>query len=237
MSLKEINVKKYHSIYKVVRVVSGGREIPTGKYRVRRRIKSGSRWTTKVSTCNSLIEAKRIAKEDLGPCHENGFTEGILFSDAFDRFLWAKEFEEKLAPGTISGYRSRARHFEFFSVYKMAEMDSKLVDSWANLMLDPEYIRAQPQLRKDYSHELSLLSAFFNHFRDFHADNFKNPIRKRHRLRLNPKRKGKDEIRFLQPDEEERFLEALKDKPLFLDMARIQLLTGMRIGEVAALVP
>lgn len=227
-------VPRFPQVYRVFVVDESGKESPTSTFRVRKRVKVDSKWTTKVQTFTSFEKAKLYSKQKV-QVSVSGSPCTLTFKEAFDKFLFHKEFEQCLSPGTIQGYKIRARHFEFFHTFNMKTMTPRLIDTWVDLMLDPIYKARQQKSRTDYDHELTLLNVFFRFYRDFIDDSFQLPIVKRHRLRLCPPKRRSQEIRFLSESEEVKFLDALKNSPMLFDLALFQLQTGCRIGEAAAL--
>ncbi|HMN69975.1 MAG TPA: site-specific integrase [Bdellovibrionales bacterium] len=234
MSKIEKSVPRSPGIYRIFNVDADGRQTPDGSYRVRKRVQIGGRWTTRSSTFDSLDEAKACQRQT----HEDvcsGTESPVTFAQLQERFLHFKEHEECLAPGTIHGYRSRARHLRFFADYEVRQITAQVVDGWVNLLLDPAYKALQSTSRRDYEHELTLLTAILRYHREFCDETYLVPILARHRKRLCPKRREPEEIRFLSVQEEAAFLDALKTRPLFHDLALFQLHTGARIGEAAAM--
>lgn len=234
MSKKERVVPKHPEIYQVIELSKDGKERLTNIFRVRKRIKVDGKWTSRVFTFQSLGEAKLFGKQpfQLEDLHQ---WRPLAFEEAFQKFIYHKEFEERLAPGTIAGYQSRARHFKFFHGMRMSEINSRVIDVWVNLLLDPQYKSLQQGSRENYDHELVLLSCFLSHYREFFDETFVMPIMKRHRKRLAPSRKNNTEIRYLSMSEEEAFLRRLQQWPTLRDIAIFQLHTGVRVGEAASL--
>lgn len=224
---------RHPGIYRVFHVDESGRQTPTSTFRVRKRIKINERWTTRVSTFETLDEAKTFLRQ-FNPNGGSSFA-AISFDDALAKFMHYKEHEQGVGPGTIQGYRSRTRHFRFFLGQSMREITSSVIDQWVNLMLDPEYKALQLSSRIDYDHELVLLTGIFRFYREFIDESFTLPIMTRHRLRLCPKRRGTEDIRFLAQADEDAFLFQMERYPMQRDLALLQLHTGARVGEAAAL--
>ncbi len=233
MSKIDRAVPKHPQIYRVHDVDSLGKMSPTSTYRVRKRVKVNGKWSTKVTTFSSFEDAKHFARQKFD-INVMGAIQ-MRFSEVLSKFLHHKEFEELRAPGTIHGYRSRAKHFKFFDDLSMRDITPQVIDGWANLMLDPQYKALQQSSRADYDHELTLLSAILRYHREYWDETYVVPIMRRHRKRLCPHRKCKDEIRYLSGEQELLFLEALKPWPVVHDIALFQLHTGARIGEAAAM--
>ncbi len=236
MYKKEIKVPGFQHIYRVVETGSDGKVHPTGQFRVRRRHRHDGRWTTLTQTVNTFEEAKRIAKQKPQVSAKTNAASICSFSDAFKKFMQHKQHERKLARGTIAGYWARYEHLRFFDPMPMSTINSKTLDAWINLLLDPEYVKAQQGSRICYEHEFTLLVSFFRYFRNFVDESFVVPVLDRHRQRACARSKNSEpEIRFLNTDEELQFLEALSPWPVIQDIALLQLHTGARIGEAAAI--
>lgn len=237
MPLKEIKVPNFPHIYKVVDVDYLGTARPTGQFRVRRRFRQDGRWTTLTRTAQSFDEAKRFAKQPLTvPVLRSLTAEQVTFKEAFAKFMRHKEHERKLAKGTIAGYWARYEHLKFFEPMSVSSINARTLDAWIDLLLDPAYLGAQQGSRICYDHEFTLLTTFFRYYRNFIDDTFVIPVLDRHRQRACARPKSAEpEIRFLNCDEEQRFLEALSRWPVIRDIAMFQLHTGARIGEAAAM--
>jgi len=234
MSKIEKCIPKFPNIYRVFEVADCGKETPSNTFRVRKRVKVLGRWTTRVATFDNFEAAKVYVRQPLTPEVLERPTL-LTFREVFEKFLHYKEFEENRAPGTIHGYRSRAQHFRFFENMEVRDITPMAISIWADLLLNPEYKAKQQSSRESYDHELVLLTGVLNYYREFHDETYLFPIMKKHRKRLCPPKKSRDEIRYLSTEEEMRFLDALKRWPVIHDLALFQLHTGARVGEAAAL--
>jgi integrase len=236
MSKKEIKVPNFPGIYKIVTVSTDGTYRPTGQYRVRRRFSKNHRWSTHTNTVDSFEDAKRLAKQRFVPSQVQVRNDELSFEDAFAKFMKHKEFERKLAKGTIIGYWARYEHLKFFDPMPMVSINSRVLDSWIDLLLDPEYVKAQQGSRICYDHEFTLLVCFFKFYRNFIDESFVVPVLDRHRQRACARSKSSAfEIRFLNSEEERLFLKQLEPWPMIQDIALFQLHTGARIGEASAM--
>lgn len=229
----ERTLPEHPEIYQVFKIAEGKPEEPTETYRVRKRAKINGKWTTRVFTFKSFGEAKHFSRQkvDLNKTPKVQ----LFFEDVLARFLHFKEFEERRAPGTIQGYRSRAKHFKFFERLPVGEISARVIDAWVNLLLDPKYKAFQQSSRSNYEHELVLLTAILRFYREFLDEAYVVPIMRRHRKRLCPRRKNQEEIRYLSTAQEQLLLDALRSWPVLHDLALFQLHTGARVGEAAAL--
>jgi integrase len=227
-------VPKHPKIYRVFDVDESGRETSTGIFRVRHRIKIAGKWTTRVTTFQNFDSAKVFCRQPIryeADAPPKKWTFGLVL----EKFFHYKEHEERRAPGTIHGYRSRARHLRFFQELSIREITPLQIDGWVNLLLDPEYKALQLSSREDYDHELVLLGVILRFYREFYDETYVVPLLKRHRKRLCPPRKEDEEIRYLSEGQEIDFLEAMNCWPVLRDVALFQLHTGARVGEAAAM--
>lgn len=236
MRIKEIRVPQCPDVYHLVKVMDDGTELPTTRFRVRKRIKIGNKWTTNPRTFENLESAEYFAR------HNNSASKlthrrDSKFSAVFERFITHKREKERLAEGSLSGYENRAKHFRFFEVMKMEQITSEAVDVWLDLMYSKDYLKLQNKTRINYAHEYDILSGIFTYFKNHESNSFTSPLLDRHRkvACARPKTLQEKEIRFLTPGEEASFLLLLADYQLIQDIALFQLHTGARIGEGAAL--
>jgi len=166
------------------------------------------------------------------------------FQEVFRRFIDHKSLEAGLQPSTIQKYQQTGRHLAFFNAIDFENIDSQVVDAWANFLRDPEYRKLQKGPRINYRHEYDLFRGVISYFIEFENEEYTSPLRKRHYKRLCSRPKNsKKEVRFLSVDQQEElicnlevFKEGTREETLAL-MMQVQLETGMRIGEVAALQP
>lgn len=237
MPKKEIKVPNFPCVYRVVDVDTSGNQKPTGQFRVRRRVQRNNRWTTVTDTVSTFEEAKRLAKTP-APVESTKTAANcaVLFKDAFASFMVHKKKERKLALGTIAGYWARYEHLKFFEPLPVTEINPRTLDAWIGLLLDPEYLTAQQGSRISYDHEYTLLVSFFRYYRNFIDETFVVPALDRHRQRACARPKSAEhEIRFLNSEEENQFVAGLAHWPTIQDLALLQLHTGARIGEAAAI--
>lgn len=164
------------------------------------------------------------------------------FKEVFQRFLNHKHREVGLQVTTIQKYQQTGKHLEFFNDFDCTQIDVRVIDAWVNFLRDPEYIDSQLNRRINYSHEYDLLRNVLNYYVEFENEGYRCPLLNRHRKRLCSRPKGLcSEVKFLSQDQVEQLnwrLAAFNkgDKECVLaKLMRVQLETGMRIGEVAAL--
>lgn len=233
---REMTVPNAPQVYRLVEMTEQGEAIPTGRFRVRKRVKVLNNWTTHTKTFDNFLDAKRFARAEYTPPTIHVSRRENLFREVFERFMLFKERELKLARGTLTSLRDRYRHLKFFEVFEIETIDAKLIDRWIDLLFDPEYLKTQKSSRVNYRHEHSLLSNVIRYYRNFENENFVSPLLDRHRIRACAKDRAAKEtrIRFLTEKQENEFLQALSEDQLFYDLALFQLDTGTRIGEAAA---
>lgn len=217
-------------------------------FRVQKKIKgnNGKRHTVS-STFKTLIEAREFrdsiknkANEDLPQLRKQ--LQSCKFSDVFKRFLSHKKFEAGLQSTTIQKYEQTGRHLVFFNHFDFNLIDSTVVDAWVNLLRDPEYQQAQRNSRINYRHEFDLLRGVVNYYLEFENEDYRTPIKQRHKKRLCSRpRNSEKQIKFLDVRQQEALktnLKALIESNPHENLARlmrVQLETGLRIGEIAAL--
>jgi integrase len=240
MQIKEVRVPNFIGLYRIVEIKPDRTEVKTSNFRVRKRIKVSGKWTMLTRTFGDFNEAKVFAKSTpaaiptlIGETPKNR----IVFNDVLQRFLNHKQFDMKLTRGTVDGLKNRSAHLKFFDGMDMHEIRPRILDGWVNLLLDPAYLAKQKKSRINYRHEFSLLSTLFKFYRNYEDENFVNPILDRHRERLCAKSRANKahQIRFLNPVQENAFLNSFSENELFHDLALFQLQTGTRIGEAAAM--
>lgn len=236
MALKEVKVPNTKGIYRIYEISPSGKETKTERYRVRKRVKINGKWTIRGVTFYNFEEARIFSKTAYDPLEKYSETKSGLFKEAFDRFLNHQEHRMKLTQSTLQIYRSRRRHLLFFEEMSVTDINPKVVDTWLELLDDPQYLRNQQASRINYEKEYVVLSAFFRYFRNYENENFTSPLLDRHRKRATARSKQDiAEIRYLSSEEEDIFLASLTDDQTIQDIALFQLHTGARVGEAAAL--
>lgn len=234
MQTKEVKVPGLPQVYRLVEVEENGKDRATGRFRVRKRIKVGGKWTTRLQTFDRYDDARAFAKIRFVQSDVKGRSD--LFEDVLSRFLLHKKLREQLAEGSLDGYRNRSRHLRFFEGLTMSQISPKAVDAWLDLLLDPAYRASQHKTRVSYEHEYFLLSGVFTYYRNCEEEGFKTPLLNRHREIACKRDRDKPmvDLRYLSAEEEISFLSALSSE-LIRDFALFQLHTGTRVGEAAAL--
>lgn len=235
MRKKEICVPNIPKVYRVIEVHKNGQEVPTDLYRVRHRIKKDNRWTTHTKTFSSLGKAKVFARSNYEHIDIKSHS-SINFEQVFERLLIHLNNVKRVRPATIDLYKVRRKHFDFFNERPLIEINARVIDTWLDLLYDPEYLDTQHSTRINYEKEYSILGCLFKYYRNHENEHFISPLLERHRERAHARSKDqKLEIRYMSSTEEVLFMEILSDNDPFNDVALFQLHTGCRISEAAAL--
>ena len=161
----------------------------------------------------------------------------MLLRECVDQF-W-KEAQTRMMKSTLQGYRSELPYIynSPLANVKMSELKGMKVVEWIN------WLKKQPTAknkgRKSFVHELKLLSAVLNWYRNFLNEDFNVPITKKHRqmcfYKYNAPRRPDY---FIKPDDARRWVEWLKENrenPAYWRLATFMLLTGARVGEACGL--
>jgi integrase len=142
---------------------------------------------------------------------------------------WASEWLAglELAVGTLQPYRATMKHAAaFFGTRKVGQITK------ADIIAFNKHMRDELKLKPSTRHKhISTLSTAFEAAKG-HGYATKNPVAELPRA-SKPKKERKEAAYF--ENEELRQLFAAIDEPLLFTVARLAVLTGMRIGEVVAL--
>lgn len=238
---REISLPSEKYVYRVEVCKNDQWEVQS--YRVQKKVKMplGKRKTIS-STFPTLSEAlayRSTLTEDFFALNYDSFTKlkRSKFKDVFDRFIQHKEYEAGLQPTTIQKYRQTGQHLIFFNDLYFDQITSQAVDLWINFLRDPDYLACQKNRRINYRHEFDLFRGVVSYYTEFENEDYQNPILQRHRKRLCSRpRNSKKEIKFLSPIQYDGLLNHLKsEESILASMMIVQVETGMRISEVAAL--
>lgn len=145
---------------------------------------------------------------------------------------------EGLSRGTIDGWENRYFHLEFFSELQVRTIDQRTIDRWIDMIFSLDYKRDYwRKSRLNFRHELSLLKQILNYYREYYNNQYIVPVERRHSKSLlmkNRNAKTSERIKYLSRDEALNVIKSAPDE-ISQDLMLLQLRTGMRIGEVAAL--
>lgn len=168
------------------------------------------------------------------------------FKEVMQKFFQHKA--SKLSVTTVETYESNTKHFTMFLSTPVSLITPKAIDSWLTYIKRPEYVATQNKTRLTYHHELSVLRQILVFYSEYLDDSFQVPIKKRHyddciidHLKYKMA-KAKNKQKYIPRSDYYSFVEHLfrqsEQKPhklLFAVMAWVQVSTGLRVGEIAAL--
>ena len=160
-----------------------------------------------------------------------------FFSDCFKQYM--QEAFPLLKKSTQQGYEERFRYFTKgpLSHMRIDYFNAKCVHGWIN------WLKKQPTAknpgRKSFIHELQILSAILNWYRNFVDEDFVVPITKKHRLlcyykAVLPTRPDY----YARPEELRSWIDWLKQNrsnPVYWQLASFMVLTGARVGEACGM--
>ena len=161
----------------------------------------------------------------------------MFFSDCFEKYL--KEAFPLFKKATQQGYEARFRYFIKgpLNKVKMEYLNAKCIHLWIN------WLKKQPTAknegRKSFRHELQLLSAILNWYRNFIDEDFNVPITKQHRqlCYYKPVAPQRPDY-YARPEELRAWIKWLKQNrsnPVYWRLAAFMVLTGARIGEACGM--
>lgn len=153
------------------------------------------------------------------------------------------EYERQELPGKTAGTAFRLRgKFRLFAEspiarVPMADFGGGHVDQLIEWLL--EHPTAHNPNRKSFAMELKALGAVLGYYRDEFDDVFVSPVTRRHRKRALFKGAvpAKPKDHYLSAADAQRFFGALARQldPVYHDLAMVQVIMGLRIGEAAGL--
>lgn len=205
--------------------------------------KDGKTYSGSFRSVEEAIEWRQRIRFDLEKSPVRQF---MNFKELLKQFF---EFKEgRVQVSTLESYRGLSRHFEWFGVRMVEDINSHTIDDWLTFLKTPAYRSALRSVRVSFAHEVSLLRIVFSYYKEYFNESYENPVRKRHNVDcvLDLKKKKEKEARrrnhFLPPEDIDKFLRifqaqaaAKPKRQLYATMALIQGRTGLRIGEVVAL--
>lgn len=199
-----------------------------------------------VSRCfHAFDEARRW--RFLGPSiFEEEKAKKMTFGEV--RIKYFEEVSKKVKPSTLETYQNNSRHLRFFEKLPASSIEPKTVDEWLREVKSPRYLELQHSTRSSYEHELQVLRNILSYYSEYLDDHYQLPFKKRH-LRdsiIDPTshkaKKESNRSRFIPPHDQELFLSTLLKSSeqkskfyLFYLLALLQIRTGVRVGEAAAL--
>ena len=163
--------------------------------------------------------------------------QSVFFSECFKRYT--EEAFPLLKPATKQAYEARFSYFIRSPLYhvKMEYLNAKCIHTWINWL--KKHNTAKNKRRKSFRHELQLLSAILNWYRNFVDEDFNIPITKQHRQLCYYKPVPPQRPDYYARPEELRdwisWLKQNRSNPVYWRLATFMLLTGARIGEACGM--
>jgi len=154
---------------------------------------------------------------------------------------WKKRRFPQLAFTTRVAYEKLLRlYFGSLMACPVRKITPARVDEWLDELKDPDNWTMQSRKRKDFRHELSLLSTILGYYDEFFDDEeFRFPIkRNRHKKAVKLGRGGAPKPKDLPESEFLLFRDELKQMPdgeMWAALATIQYFQAYRISEIAGL--
>ncbi|NDC26039.1 MAG: hypothetical protein EBZ49_18170, partial [Proteobacteria bacterium] len=183
-----------------------------------------------------------VVLEKQEKCVNPEFEEAIGSNELFGKIVeeWKKRRFPHLAPGTQLLYQKILRlHFQSLMNLRIREVDPKRIDVWVDELKAGSLVSRNKATRKNFRHELELLSTILRYYQNYHDDSsFQFPLKKRHReaSRLNNSRalpqKDLSEQEFCRFKEE---LIKLKHGKMLAALATVQFYQALRISEAAGI--
>ncbi len=161
----------------------------------------------------------------------------MLFKECLDKF-W-EEAQTRMMKSTLQGYKSELIYLynSPLEKVKMSELKGIKVVEWISWL--KKHPTAKNKGRKSFIHELKLLSAVLNWYRNFLNEDFNVPITKKHRQMIFYKHnKPRRPDYFIKPEDARKWVEWLKENresAVYWQLATFMLLTGARVGEACGL--
>ncbi|MDE0119565.1 MAG: site-specific integrase [Bdellovibrionales bacterium] len=163
--------------------------------------------------------------------------ESIFFSECFKQYV--EEAFPLLKPATKQAYEARFRYFTKgpLSTINMEYLNAKYIHTWINWL--KKHHTAKNKRRKTFRHELQLLSAILNWYRNFVDEDFNIPITKQHRqlCHYKPVPPQRPDY-YARPEELRDWIKWLKEhrsNPIYWQLATFMVLTGARVGEACGM--
>jgi integrase len=154
---------------------------------------------------------------------------------------WKKRRFPQMALSTRIAYEKLLRlYFSSILDCPMRRITAARVDQWLDELKDPRSWTMQSKKRKDFRHELSLLSTVLSYYDEYFDDEeFRYPIKKnRHMKAIKLGRSGAPKPKDFPEHEFQRFrdeLRRLEHGRLWAALATVQYYQAFRISEIAGL--
>ena len=161
----------------------------------------------------------------------------MRFKDCLDEFC--EDIKYRLMKSTLQKYECQLIYLYSSPLanMKMSEINGIRVVQWL------QWLKQQPTAknpgRKDFVHELKLLSNVLNWYRNFLNEDFNVPITKKHKqMCIFKQNKPRRPDHYIRPKDVSQWVEWLKEHrsdPVYWRLAVFMLSTGARIGETCGL--
>ena len=181
-----------------------------------------------------LWHEKEKSKLTYNPSRLN---DNMTFKDCLDEYC--KDAENRLMKSTYQKYECLFTYLYSgpLAKVKMSELKSMKIVEWL------QWLRKHPTARnpgrKNFIHELKLLSTVLNWYRNFLNEDFNVPITKKHKemcfFKINAPRRPDH---YMRPKDVSQWVEWLKEhrsNPVYWRLAVFMLSTGARVGETCGL--
>ncbi len=147
--------------------------------------------------------------------------------------------QRRMMKSTIQSYKSRLVYLRLKPLFHvpMSRLTSRTVTQWLNKL--KQHQTADRKIRKNFCHELRLLSVILNWYKHFIDERFPMPITKKHRQMcfFKPTQPRRPDY-FMKPGSARRWIAWLKKNnrnPVYWQLGFFMLLTGARVGEACGL--
>ena len=167
----------------------------------------------------------------------DSFKAQMLFKDCVDEFC--KDAKARLLKSTYQKYECQLTYLYSGPLAKMrmSEIKGMRIVEWINWL--KKHPTTKNPGRKSFIHELKLLSAVLNWYRNFLNEDFNVPITKKHKQmcifkRTTPRRPDY----YIRPENAQKWVHWLKvhrSNAVYWKLAVFMLSTGVRVGETCGL--
>lgn len=168
----------------------------------------------------------------------------MTFEEVMGKYF--SHIQSSVTPATWKTYMNSTHHLAFFFKMPVSSITSHAVDQWLAKIKVPRYLESQHKTRFTYAKELKILKQILKYYSEYEDYDYHLPVKQRHskdavidfqRMKAS---KMRNQSRYLEPEEQKRFLEELKvitgeKKKVYFYLAFFQLTTGTRIGEAGGL--
>ena len=186
----------------------------------------------KSKTFPSLVAARKWQREIIEEQSVNHLeSHKITFEQAWARYQ--KEFVCTLAQSSQDSLNERAKIFTDLYDIEVSKITPHTITD--HLLHHKELaIKSESKKRCNFDHELKLINAFFNWYRESVDYTFINPVLKRHR-QIAKVRDIQYKNKKMSPDQILLFLDTIKEKPFWYQFAVTQFYFAGRVQEIAGL--